>query len=300
MENLNQIAAFLKVVETGSFTAAAVQLGLSSSAVSKNIGQLEAGLGVRLLLRTTRSLTLTDAGSRFFERCNGAIRELRSAAEDVQSSEAQLRGPLRVHATPGVGQRLLVPVIISFMEAHPQISIILGIGSFNTLTVSTEMDVFVTVTHKGEMRGSRLKAVELADVRYLVCASPAYLKRNGRPRHPQDLTRHNCLVQESQRAPRDWRFVQSDGASIAVRIKGTLSTNNAIALEEAVLAGLGVGRIADYAARCHIDDGRLIVLFDTLVAWGQVVTAFFPSGLRSARANAFVDFTRSHMIVDKR
>jgi DNA-binding transcriptional LysR family regulator len=287
--NLNQVAVFLQVVETGSFTAAAQQLGLTPSAVSKNISQLEADLAVRLLVRTTRSLALTDAGTRFFERCKLAVTELRSATDEIQSSESQIRGPLRIHATPGVGQRLLVPVLLPFMKAHPDIRVSLEIGSASTATVSTDVDVFITVTHKGEMRGSRFRSAELADVRYLVCASPTYIDTYGMPASPHDLAQHNCLIQESQRAPRDWRFAQEDNSVTSVRVKGSLATNNAVALEDGVLAGLGVGRIADYAARQHIRDGKLVVLFNNLVAWGQVVTAFFPSGLQSARLQAFIE-----------
>lgn len=298
MDSLNQIAVFLKVVETGSFSAAALQLGLTASAISKNVGQLENELGVRLLVRTTRSLTLTDAGATFFQRCRAAVSELRAATDDIQSFDRQLRGPLRVQATPGVGQRLLVPIIMSFMKDHPEITISLEIGTVNTTTVSTEMDVFVTVTHRGEMRGARFKAVELADVRYLVCASPEYINSCGRPESPAELLRHNCLVHETQRAPREWRFAQPDGSTGAVKVKGSFSTNNALALERALLAGVGVGRIADYAARKYIDSGQLVVLFDSLVAWGQVVTAFFPSGLQSARAQAFIEYTKTHMSRD--
>ncbi|MBX9759594.1 MAG: LysR family transcriptional regulator [Beijerinckiaceae bacterium] len=295
MDNLNQIAVFLKVVETGSFSAAALQLGLTASAASKNVGQLENALGVRLLVRTTRSLTLTDAGATFFHRCRAAVGELRSATDEAQSFDRQLRGPLRVQATPGVGQRLLAPIVMSFMNEHPEITISLDIGTVNTSTVSTEMDVFVTVTHRGEMRGARFRAVELAEVRYLVCAAPEYIERRGRPQAPPELLRHNCLVHETQRAPREWRFAQPDGSTGAVKIKGTFSTNNALALECALLAGVGVGRIADYAARKYIEAGHLVVLFDNLVAWGQVVTAFFPSGLQSARAQAFIEYTKARM-----
>jgi LysR family transcriptional regulator for bpeEF and oprC len=293
--NLNQIAVFLQVVETGSFTAAAQQLGLTPSAVSKNISQLEAGLEVRLLVRTTRSLTLTDAGTRLFERCKIAVTELRSAADEIQNSETQIRGPLHVQATPGVGQRLLVPVMLSFMAQHPGVRISLGIGSATSSTVSTDTDVFITVTHKGELRGSKFKTAELANVRYLVCASPGYIEKHGAPAAPQDLLKHNCLIQETQRAPRDWRFAQPDGSITSVKVTGSLATNNAVALEEGILAGLGIGRIADYAARQHIRDGKLIVLFDTLVAWGQVVTAFFPSGLQSARLQAFIEHLKHSM-----
>ena len=291
MDNLNQVAAFLKVVETGSFTAAAAELGLSPSAVSKNVGHLEADLGVRLLVRTTRSLTLTDVGSLFFDRCGAAIKEMRSAADDAQSREGQLRGPLRVQATPGVGQRLLVPAMLDFMALHPEISISLMIGSVPVHTLSTETDVFVTVTHRGEARGSSVRSIELANVTYLVCASPAYIAAHGRPRHPQDLTRHNCLIQETQRAPRDWRFSQPDGSILSVKVGGSLATNNAVALEEAVLAGRGIGRIADYVVPNHVAEGRLCVIFDNLIAWGQVVTAYFPSNRRSATGAGLCRFS---------
>lgn len=295
MENLNNIAMFLKVVETGSFSAAAAQMGFTPSAVSKNVGQLESSLGVRLLVRTTRSLTLTEAGAALYKRCRAAMTELRSATEDAQSFDRQLRGPLRVQATPGVGQRLLVPIIMSFMKSHPEITIDLEIGTVNAATVATDVDVFVTVTHKGEMRGARFKAEELTQVRYLVCASPDYIARCGAPQAPADLVRHNCLVHETQRTPREWRFALAGGATTTIKIKGALSTNNAIALERALLDGVGIGRIADYAARGHISDGRLAVIFDNLVAWGQVVTAYFPSGLQSARAKAFIDYANAHM-----
>jgi DNA-binding transcriptional LysR family regulator len=293
VDNLNQVAAFLKVVELGSFTAAAGELGLSPSAVSKHVGRLEAHLGVQLLLRTTRRLTLTDVGSNYFDRCSAALKELHAAADDAMCQDSQLRGSLRVHAGPGVGQRLLVPAILKFMTLYPDISISLSVGDVPANMLASDVDVLVAMTHRGEVRGTSVKSTELVEVSYLVCASPAYIARFGRPRVPEDLKHHNCLVQETQRAPRDWRFLQKDRTSICVKINGSFATNHAVALEEAVLAGKGIGRIPDYVARRHAETRRLVVLFDNLLAWGQVVTAFFPSGRQSARVKAFVDFLKN-------
>ena len=295
MDNLNQVAAFLKVVEFGSFTAAAAELGVSPSAVSKHVGRLEAQLGVQLLLRTTRRLTLTDVGSNYFDRCRAALKELHAASDEAMRQDSQLRGSLRVHASPGVGQRLLVPAILKFMTLYPDISISLSVGDVSANMLASDVDVLVTMTQRGEARGTSVQSTELVEVSYLVCASPSYIARLGRPRVPEDLKRHNCLVQETQRAPREWRFLQDDRTSICVKIDGSFATNNAVALEEAVLAGRGIGRIADYVARRHAETKRLVVLFDNLLAWGQVVTAFFPSGRQSARVRAFIDFLKNEV-----
>lgn len=290
--NLNQITAFLRVVETGSFTAAAHELSMSASAVSKHVSQLERSLGVRLLTRTTRSLELTDVGGAYFERCHAVVGQLRAAADLAMNQNKELRGPIRVQATPGVGQRLVAPAALAFLRANPGVSITLTIGSVPPRTLARDVDVLVTVAGHGDSRGKSVRSEGLREVSYLVCAAPEYVRAHGRPRTPFDLRDHNCLVQDSQRGARLWRFRRPDGGVDAVRVTGALTTNNAMALEEAVVGGLGVGRIADYVARAHVAEGRLVVLFDNLIAWGQIVTAYSPAGRQAERIGAFIDHLR--------
>ncbi|HEY8578853.1 MAG TPA: LysR family transcriptional regulator, partial [Beijerinckiaceae bacterium] len=263
--NLNQIAAFLKVVETGSFTLAGSELSLSPSAVSKHVGQLEQRLGVRLLTRTTRRLALTDAGAAFHARCGHVVAELAAAAEEARGRDSQLKGSLRVHVTPGVGQRVIAPLILAFMKRYADVSVHLTIGEAQAGAVPRDADVLITISHRGDTRGKSVRVEHLREVTYLVCASQSYLERHGAPRGPEALKSHACLIHEAQRAPRLWRFRNANGTMTSVNVDGPFATNNSVALESAVLDGLGVGRVPDYVARAHLQAGRLVMLFDNLV-----------------------------------
>jgi DNA-binding transcriptional LysR family regulator len=293
--NLNQIAAFLKVVETGSFTSAGTELALSASAVSKHVAQLEESLGVRLLTRTTRRLALTEAGTTYAERCGTVMSELDAAAEEARGRNTQLSGRLRVLATSGVGQRLIAPLTVGFMQRHETVSVDLTIGEVPTGMMPRNVDILVTISNRGDRRGKSVHCEHLHEVSYLVCASRGYLDKRGRPKRPEDLKEHNCLIHERQRAARLWRFQKANGAINTIKVDGMLATNNAVALEQAVVAGLGIGRVPDYVALEHIKKRSMVVVFDNLVAWGQVISAYSGARSQSSRTQAFVDYLKSEI-----
>lgn len=293
--NMNQISAFLRVVETGSFSSAATELSLSRSAVSKLVGQLEEKVGVLLISRTTRRLTLTDAGATFHVRCSGIANELSSAVDEIRDNNNQLQGMLRIHSSLGVGQRVIAPLLLQFMKRYPRISIALSLGEVPVGNMVPGSDMMISLKHKTDPSAKSLCVDHLSEVKFLVCAAPDYLGRHGQPATVDDLKQHNCLIHEGHRAARQWRFRNADGSIKAIGIAGSFSTNSAVSLEMAVLEGVGVGRVPDYVARDHIQSGRLITLFDNVVAWGEVISVYTAIGQQTSRARALLSFLQEEL-----
>jgi DNA-binding transcriptional LysR family regulator len=295
MDTIKQIAAFLKVAELKSFTTAAEELQMSASAVSKYVSQLESSLGVKLLARTTRRIELTNVGQTYFTRCEAAFKELRAASDEAAYQDNQLRGPVRVHTSPGIGQRVLVPALIKFMKLYPEIALSLTMGGTPHALLGGDIDLLVNVSRRGESRGGSVHCTELVENSLLVCAAPEYLNKHGRPSTPEDLRRHNCLVQTSQRHGADWHFRQSDETSATIRVSGSFTTDSASALEEAMLAGQGIGRISTYIAGRYVRDNQLVVLFDNVISGGDVISAFYPGARCSARVTALIAFLKEEI-----
>jgi DNA-binding transcriptional LysR family regulator len=293
VDNLDDIRFFVRVVESGSFASAARILDMTPVAVSKRVSQLEDNLGVQLFHRSTRKLTLTDVGKDFSTRCSQAIADLVEACNAAVRDNQALRGILKIQATIGVGQILLAPAIREFARKYPEISVTLTISESPAELLEQGFDVmFVDGI---DPKSSGISYRKLADVRYLICASPAYIQAHGKPRSPKELIQHNCIIREPQYSANEWRFMDGKKET-RVRVDGTFRTNNGIALQEAVLGGLGIGRLPDYSVADDIRRGRLVVLFDNLIGWGRTITAAVPQARhQTARLKAFLDFLESYI-----
>jgi DNA-binding transcriptional LysR family regulator len=292
MENLNDILVFVRVVEKGSFSTAARDLGLSAAAVSRHINQLEASLGVQLLKRSTRHLTVTDAGADFYKRCSQLVLGLEEARSAAIGYNTELKGAIRVQATLGVGQRLVAPAVNEFLQAYPDLTVDLKIATHAMNLLEHGLDVVIRSAYVSD---SSLSCRELGPVRYSVCASKAYLEKHGTPKEPRDLVNFNCLIHSGQPTSNEWRFTTANGRETVV-VSGTLSTNNGVALQEAVSGGLGIGRMPDYAASEEVKTGRLVVLFPDVTGWGRSIKAFYPrSPHQPAKVRAFLDFMEEFM-----
>ncbi|MGF1611677.1 MAG: LysR family transcriptional regulator [Kiloniellales bacterium] len=288
MQDLSSLAVFARVVEAGGFSAAAGTLGLSKSAVSKQVSRLEARLGIRLLNRTTRRLSLTEAGALFYEGCQRMVAEAEAAEAAVTHLAAAPRGTLRVNAPVSFAMLHLVPILPELMEGCPELSIDLTLNDRRVDLVEEGYDVAVRI---GRLTDSSLIARRLAPSRSLLCAAPAYLERHGTPQRPEDLARHNCLIYTYQAEGALWRFQGPEGAA-SVRVTGRLQVNNGDALCAALLAGAGIGRLPTFIAGDALRAGRLLRLLpDWPLGEEAAVHAVYPAGRApSPKIRVFIDF----------
>ena len=289
MYDLMDMAAFARVVEASSFSGAARELGVSKSAVSKQVSRLEDRLGVRLLNRTTRRLSLTEAGARFYEGCQRMLAEAEGAREAVTPLAAAPRGVLRVNAPMTFGVRHLSPALPALMARCPELSVDLVLNDRVVDLVEEGFDVGLRI---GQLRESSLIARRLADAPMLVCAAPGYLERAGVPARPEDLGGHPCLIYSYIEAGTVWRCRSADGGAARVRVKGRLVANNGEALLAAARAGLGICRLPSFIVGDAVRAGDLVRL---LPAW-QVhpaagIHAIYPAHRHlSPKVRVFVDF----------
>lgn len=286
--NLQDVFIFVRVVDTGSFAAAARELGLSCPAVSRHVSRLEDDLGVQLLRRSTRRLSLSESGLRFYERARSSVAELAAAGQEAVATNAELKGNLRVMSDLGVGQHLIGPAISEFVKRHPQVSIDLTLGSAEPTALSEGFDI--VVIDRARATGPNLETRHLVDVRYVVCASPKYIRQAGAPSDPRDLARHNCIVNPSRTVDSEWRFRRAS-KEIRVRVTGSIRSNDGGAIVDAVLDGAGIAHLPNYAVADDIRRKRLAVLFQNVVIEPRVIVACTLSNPHPpARQITFIDF----------
>ena len=281
------VSTFLRVAETGSFSAAGTALGLSPSAVSKQISHLEDRLGARLLNRTTRSVHLTDMGRAFLERGRAALTALEEAEAAVTDLTQAPRGTLRVSMPVGFGRAHVAPLIPDFLARHPDLSVEL---EQNDRLVNLVEEGFDVAVRMGDLADSSLIARRVAPMRRIVCASPGYLDRHGTPHAPRDLTDHACLVFAQAGRVMEWVF--GDGADRhVVRVKGRLTSNSNETLIHAALAGHGLVRLSNYLLGEHFRHGRLVRLLEPYETHEAGVFAVYPAARHlSPKVRAFIDF----------
>jgi DNA-binding transcriptional LysR family regulator len=237
MDNLADIAVFVRVVERGSFTQAADDLSLSRAVVSKYLSRLESRLGARLLHRTTRRLSLTEAGAALFEASRGAIERIDEAEAAVARLQSKPRGRLRVSAPMSFGILHLGPAIADFSREHPEVTLDMRLDDRYVNLVEEGFDVAIRI---GNLSDSSLVARKLASTRSVACASPDYLARQGEPEAPEDLASHDCLIYSYLSTANVWRFTAPGGREIPVAVTGSYRINNGIVLAEAAVAGHGI------------------------------------------------------------
>lgn len=278
---------FARVVESGSFSRAARDLHMTPSAVSKMIGRLEDRLGVRLLSRTTRKLSLTEEGRAFYQRVTPILAEVEEAEETVSLSTAEARGVLRVNASTAFGQYQIVPLIPKMLEKYPSLQVQLTMTDSIVNLVEEGFDVSVRI---GTLTDSSLIARKLGTAHRVLVASPDYLKRRGTPQCPRDLKDHECLKLSIPTSLNKWEFNTESGPS-TVEVSGRFEADNAIALHEAALAGIGLFRAASFVVGDDIKAGRLVPVLQAFEITGDPgIFAVWPHNRNlSAKVRAFVD-----------
>jgi len=288
MLQVGQMVLFARVVEAGSFAAAAKSLGQTRAAVSKQIASLEERIGAQLLQRTTRSMHLTEIGQEFYARCARIAEEAAEAENAVASMQSAPRGALRIAAPVTFGRRYLAPLVSPFLEAHPEISIELVLSDAEPPLGDEGFDVAIRIAPRPE---SAHVARLLAPSPHVLCASPAYWERHGVPRTPEDLRDHECLLYSSLPTPRLWRF--QGGKS--VRVNGRFAVNHGESLRDAALAGVGVAYMPGFLVGRDLAEGSLVSALDGWAQSRQKVYAVHPKSRNLApKVRVFVEFLAGH------
>jgi len=286
--DLNDVVVFTKVVEARSFTAAAKLLGLPTSTVSRRVSRLEAELGVRLLQRTTRKLSLTEAGQLYYERGVRALAELEDAENLLAESRSEPRGRVKVLAP--VEQTITVQVINEFLVAHPQVRVDLECTSREPNIIQEGYDVAI---HVGAVTNLSVVAHKLVDSEFVMVASADYLKRTPAPATAAALADHDCLILGDSSAKATWTLFGVGGSELRVPVRGRLAVNHLQALRAAVLAGLGIAALPTVVCREDVEAGRLKPVLPGIAPAPIPIYVTYPSGKFLAPAvRVFVDFMR--------
>ena len=294
MDRYEQLSAFVEVARLQSFAQAARHLERHVSGVSRAVAALENRLGVRLLQRTTRRVTLSDAGRAYFKRCETLLAELEGAEAEVREQAASLRGTLRVSAATGAGQSLIGPLVPEFLAAHPQMTLDLQLSNRYVDLLEEGFDVALRV---GTLAAdSRLVVRRLAPTRRVLLASRAYLERHGNPRTPQQLTEHSCLILDIGNRPRRWEL-QRGRTALAVDVSGPLHSNNSFVLLTACRSGAGIGLLPASVASADVRRSELARVLPQWSSTEQGIYAVYPSArFIPVKVRAFVEFVAARLM----
>jgi len=287
METFSSIPVFVAVVENGSFSRAALRLGTSKSAVSKRIRELENRLGVQLLHRTTRQLSLTEAGERYFEYAVKAVVAAGEGVDSVTQLQGNPKGELKINTPMSFGRLHIAPLVADFLAKYPDIRLNMVMEDKIVDLVEGGYDLAI---RGGNLQDSSLIARRLAPCRSVICASPGYLEKHGEPGRPEDLLNFNCINFSYFSGGSDWTFY-SDSGPVKVKVGGNYQVNNSEALQQAALAGLGIAKIPTFVVGEDIAAGRLLPLLKDYQLPMQTFYAVFPQRRHlPAKVRVFLDF----------
>ena len=285
--NLNTIPIFIQVVKNEGFSKAAIQLGLTKSKVSKSITQLENELGITLLHRTTRKISLTEAGERYYQQVTMGLHYIEDAEQSVMELQKTPQGRLRIAAPMSFGRLHIAPLIPQFLKRHPDITIDLVLSDANYDLIEQNLDVAIRA---GNLSDSTVVARRLCPINSVVCASKKYLNQFGYPETPADLVNHNCLLYTFSKPVDEWTFKRGKKEQV-VQVSGNFQVNNSEALRESLLGGVGIGRLPTFVAGSDIDKNKLIQVLSAYPMKQTALYAIFPERkYLPLKVRVFVDF----------
>ena len=292
MDKLKQMETFVAVATKGSLTAAAHAEGVAPAIIGRRIDALEARLGVKLLLRTTRRISLTDEGSAFLEDCQRLLAELQNAEASVSAGGVKASGHLRITAPAGFGRRHVAPLIPGFLDLHPEVPLSLDLTDRLVDLVNEGYDCAVRV---GDLADSSLVSLRLADNRRVCVAAPAYLRQHGAPSTPADLVRHNCLAYSSVSSqPRGWMF-QVAGEVVHVRVGGRMDCTDGAVLHAWCLEGRGIAWRSYWEVGPSLLDGKLTAILEDFAAPPNGIYAVFTQRKHQPlRLRLWLDYLKQH------
>jgi DNA-binding transcriptional LysR family regulator len=288
MPSLPDIAVFVKVVELSSFTAAAEALEMSQPVVSKSVTRLEEKLGARLLNRTTRKLSLTEAGSALYQRAAQALAQIEDAELEVARFQTEPRGTLRVSAPMSFSILHMGTPLVEFAKRYPGVTIDFQLDDRTVDLVQEGFDLAIRI---GRLDDSSLIARRIAPCGTVVCASPAYLAKRGTPQVPSDLLEHDCLVYTNLRSPREWRFIDAAGELHVVPVNGPLHSNNGLVERDAAVAGAGIVSLPTFYMGDQLRSGALVPILCKFRPPEIAAYAVYPQQRKPLpKVRAFIDF----------
>jgi DNA-binding transcriptional LysR family regulator len=287
MDRLDAMTVFIAAVDGGSLSAGGRQLGMPLATVSRKLSDLETHLRVRLLHRSTRKLTLTDAGRDYYASCKRILEDVGEAERDASGEYSEPRGELVIAAPIVFGRLHVLPVVSQFLAAYPEVDVRLVQGDRNANLVEDHLDLAVRI---GALPDSSMTAANVGSVRRVVCASPDYLSRRGTPKAPEDLSAHACVSFDALGSADAWRF-QREGEDRVVTVHPRLVVNTAEAAIDAAIAGVGISRILSYQVADAIRAGTLHRLLQEHESVSSPVSLLFDGRRRlPLKLRAFVDF----------
>jgi len=289
MDRLLALQTFARVVELGGFTKAGDSLRLPKTTVSDLVQNLETHLGVRLLQRTTRRVTVTPEGAAFYERCTRILTDLEEAEASVMQARVAPKGRLRVDVPGALGRLFIIPQLPQFLARYPDLRLELGMGLRPAHLLEEGIDCVVRI---GAQSDSSLVARRIGTLSFICCASPAYLREHGVPRTPEDLSAHRCVNFMSNRTGQilDWEFVR-DGRKAQLTLDGVLAVNDHDAYVIAGVTSLGIVKVAHYVARPYLESGHLTQVLTDWTAEQLPIAVMYPQSRHlSAKVRIFVDW----------
>lgn len=290
MDRITGVQLFARIVETGSFSKASSDLGITQPTATKHVAAIEAKLGARLLNRNTRGVSATEIGALYYEKCKAIQRELEEADSLAALLQSKVGGQLRISTSVAFGRRVVTPLALQFMREHPDITLDLSFDDRYVNLVEQGVDLALRM---GRLADSALGARYLGSNPWLTAAAPGYLERRGTPREPAELARHDCLVYSSVQGDDRWTFTAASGDTASVPVKGTLRSNNLSAVLAACRAGFGLAVLPWYVARESVADGVIVPVLEDFALPAQELHAVFPSPkLVPGKVSTFIDFLK--------
>ncbi|MDO9074287.1 MAG: LysR family transcriptional regulator [Rubrivivax sp.] len=288
MDTVAGIRLFIRVVETGSFSKASADMGITQPTATKHVAALERRLGARLLHRSTRGVTTTEVGAAYYDKCKSIARQLEDADNLAALMQSRVRGTLRISTSVAFGRRVLTPLVLRFMQQHPELQIDLSFEDRYVNLVEHGVDLALRM---GRLADSSLGARFLGVNHWVLVGAPAYLRDRGTPLQPTDLTQHSALIYSTVQGDDVWHFTGTDGGALAVGVHGPLRSNNLSALLAAARAGLGLAVLPRYVAHDSIRSGAVLPLLPGWALPSQEMHAVYPSPrLVPTKVTGFVDW----------
>jgi DNA-binding transcriptional LysR family regulator len=290
MDRITSMTTFVKVVDTGGFSAAARALNLSPSMVTHHVQSLEERLGVRLLNRSTRKVNLTEVGHAFYDRCVRIIAELDDAEQVAEALQSKPRGTLRLNTAVAIPS-VIAPVVAEFVALYPEASVSIAATGRMVDLVEEGFDLAIRTT---PIPGSSLIVRRLASFRFVVCGAPDYFASRGMPERPSDLAHHNCMIYFDSPWGAEWHFASSDHDQ-AVPVTGNMQANNVDSLRLAAVLGQGLIYVPAFLVSDELKSGRLVPILTEFPALERSIDAIYPHRQHlSAKVRSFIDLVAKH------
>lgn len=287
MDRLDAMGVLLAVIDSGSLSAASRQLKMPLATVSRKVSELEAHLGAQLITRTNRKILLTETGRSYVEAAKEILARVEEAERVAAGEYSAVKGDLTISAPIVFGRLHVLPVVVDFLKAHPEIDMRLALGDRFANLVDDHIDLALRI---GNLPDSNLVATRLGSVRRVVYASPGYVAQHGAPGHPNELVDHDCITFENVTAAHVWRFLD-DGRELAAPIRSRLIVNTAESAVDAAISGLGLTRVLSYQVARPVSEGLLVPLLEAFEHPPlPVQLVYLPQGLVPMKLRAFVDF----------